>query len=57
VNVDGTAGVVARENGLELDNALVVAWLDSTQEGSVEVGSIGRITVAAGNYAGVDTLS
>lgn len=57
MNVDRTAGVVPRENGLELDYALGVAWLDSAQEGSVEVRGIGRITIAAGYYAGVDALS
>lgn len=56
VNVGSTACVVTGKNGLELNNALVVAWLDSAQEGSVEVGGIGRVTVTAGLDTGVDTL-
>lgn len=56
VNVGSTAGVVTGENRLELNNTLVVARLDATEESSVEVGGIRRVTVAAGHDTGVDTL-
>jgi hypothetical protein len=56
VDVGSTACVVAGEDRLELDNALVVTGLDTTEESSVEVGGIGRVTVAAGLDTGVDTL-
>lgn len=56
MNVGGTAGVVAGEDGLELDHAIVVAGLDTAQEGCIEVGGIRGVTVAAGFNAGVDAL-
>lgn len=56
MNVGGTASVVTGEDRLELNHAVVVAGLDTAQEGCVEVGGIGRVTVAAGLNAGVNTL-
>ena len=56
VDVRGTAGVVAREDGLELHDALLVAGLDTAQEGRVEVAGVGGVAVAAGLDTGVDTL-
>ena len=41
VDVRGTAGVVARENGLELYDTIAVAGLNTTEERGVEVGCIG----------------
>lgn len=55
VDVGGTAGVVAREDGLELSNTIIVGQLDTTQPGVVDVGLVGAVTVAAGNNTGVDT--
>lgn len=48
VGVDGTALVVAGEDGLELDDTVVVGELDTTEEGGVQAG-------LAGLDAGVDT--
>ena len=56
MDVGCTSGVVAREDGLELDDALAVGGLDSAQEGGVEVCRVGGVAVAAGLDAGVDTL-
>lgn len=56
VNVGGTTRVVARENGFEPDNALVITGLDAAEESSVQIGSIGRVAVAAGLNSRVDTL-
>lgn len=54
VDVGGTAGVVAREDGLELCNAIGVGLLDSSEEGVVEVRLVIRVAVAVRNDAGVD---
>lgn len=48
MDVSRAAGVVAWEDRLELDDALLVAGLDSTQEGGVEVGCVGLVAVTAG---------
>lgn len=56
MDVRGTAGVVAREDGLELDDTFLVAGLDPAQPSRVEVAGVGRVAVAAGLDAGVDTL-
>ena len=56
VNVGSTAGVVAGEDGLELDNTLVVTGLDTTEESCIQIGGIGRVAVAAGLNPRVDTL-
>lgn len=56
MNVGSTASVVAGEDGLELDNALVIAGLDTAEESSIQVGGVGRVTVATGLNTGVDTL-
>lgn len=41
MGVDGSARVVAREDGLEADDTVVVGHLDSTEEGAVESGLAG----------------
>ena len=41
VDVCGTAGVVARENGLELHDTIAVAGLDTAEESGVQVGCVG----------------
>lgn len=56
VNVSGTAGVVTREGGLEVNNTVGIALLDTAQEGGVDVQLIGGVTVATGNNSRVDTL-
>jgi hypothetical protein len=56
VDVGSAAGVVTRKDRLELDNTLVIAGLDSTEERSVQVGGIRGVTIAAGLDTGVDTL-
>lgn len=56
VNVGSTAGVVTGEDRLELNDTLVVARLDTTEESSVQVSGIRRVTVAAGHDTRVDTL-
>ena len=55
VNVGGTTGVVAGENGFEPDNALVVTALDTAEESSVQIGGIGRVAIATGLDSRVDT--
>lgn len=46
VNMSSSAGVMAWEDGLELDDAFFVAGLNSTEKGCVQVGGVGGITVA-----------
>lgn len=55
VDMGGTAGIVTGEDGLHVDNTVLVTGLDTAEPGSVEVGSVRGVTVAAGNNAGVDT--
>jgi hypothetical protein len=55
VDVGGTGGVVTGEGGLELSDTVGVGLLDTTEEGVVNVGLIGGVTVARGNDTGVDT--
>jgi hypothetical protein len=56
MNVSSTTGVVTGEDSLKLDNTISVTSLDSAQESGVEVAGVGRISVAAGGDARVDTL-
>lgn len=56
VNVGSTTSVVAGEDGLELDNALVVTGLDTAKESCIQIGSIGRVAVTTGLDSRVDTL-
>jgi hypothetical protein len=56
VDVGCTPGVVAWEDGLELHDAVLVAGLDSAEEGGVQVGCIGVVAVPAGLDTGVDAL-
>lgn len=41
MDVCSTAGIVARENGLELHDTIAVACLDTAEESGVEVGRVG----------------
>lgn len=54
VDVRGAAGVVAREDGGELRDAVVLGGLEAAEEGGVEVGGVGDVAVAGGDDAGVD---
>ena len=49
----GSSRVVAREDGLELGDAVGVGGLDAAQPGVVEVGQVARVAVAASDYAAV----
>lgn len=55
VDVGSAAGVVTREDGGKLGNTVVLGGLETTEEGIVDVGSIGGVTVAACDNSGVDT--
>lgn len=49
VNVGGSSRVVARDEGLEERDTVVVSLLNTTEEGGVEVGGVGGgVTVAIG---------
>jgi|SRR5688572_697847 hypothetical protein len=54
MNVGSTASVVARENGLELCNAIGVGLLDTAEEGCVKVRGVVRVAVTARLNTGVD---
>lgn len=56
MDVSSAASVVAREDGLELDNTIGIARLDSTKESVVKVAGIGRVAVPAGADSRVYTL-
>ena len=56
MNVSRTTGVVAREDGGELRNTLGVGLLDTAEESRVQVGGVGRVTIARRGNARVDTL-
>lgn len=49
VVVSGTAVVVTGEDGLELDDTIGITLGHTTQEGGVEVGSVGSVAVALGH--------
>lgn len=55
VNVGGTAGVVAGEDGVEHGHAVLVCLLDAAEEGLVNVARVAGVTVAVGHHARVDT--
>lgn len=57
MNVGGASGVVARKDGLELGDSLVVSLLETTEEGSVEVAVVVGVAISAGDDARVDTLA
>lgn len=54
VDVGSAAGIVAREDGGELGDAVVLGRLEAAEEGSVEVGGISGVAVSRGDDAGVD---
>lgn len=54
VDVGRAAGVVARDDGLELDHTVDVGLLEAAEEGLVEVGGVVGVAVAGGYDAGVD---
>lgn len=55
VDVISTRRVMAREDGSELSYAVIFRRLKTSQEGLVNVASIGAVSVSAGNDAGVNT--
>lgn len=46
VDMDGATGVVAREKGDELDDALVVGLLKAAKESGVDVTEVRGVTIA-----------
>lgn len=56
MDVGSTAGVVTGESGLEVNNTVGVTFLDTAEEGGVDVQCVGGVTVAAGDNSRVDTL-
>lgn len=46
VDVGGSASIVTWEQGGELCNTLSVGWLETTEEGLVDVGQIRGVTIA-----------
>lgn len=55
VDMRGSAGVVAGEDGLELRDAIRVGALNSAKPGVVDVCVVGAVTVAACDDARIDT--
>ena len=55
VDVGGAAGVVTREQGVELYDTALVGLVDTAQESVIDVGLITTITVTASDDTGVDT--
>lgn len=55
VDVGGAAGVVAREDGVERGDALLVGGLEAAQPGQVEDTDVVRVAVAGVGRARVDT--
>lgn len=55
VDVSGTAGVVAGEDGLELSDTVDIGLLDTAEEGCFEVGGIVTVSVAPSSDTTVDT--
>lgn len=55
VDMVGTASVVARNEGVECDNADIIRRLHTTHEGCVEVGGVIGVAVAASADTGVHT--
>ena len=55
VDMGGAAGVVAREQGIELDDTVLVGLGDAAEEGLVDVGRIVGVAIAAGNDTRVNT--
>lgn len=55
VDVDGAAGVVAREEGVEGGDALLVGGLEAAEEGLVEDRGVLRVAVAGVGGSGVDS--
>lgn len=47
------AGIMAREDRLELDDAVGIRFLDTTKEGRVEIGGIVSVAIACCDEAGV----
>ena len=56
MDVSCPASVMAWEVRLELNDTLLVTFLDTSVEGSVEVSPIIRVSVSAGNDSRIDTL-
>lgn len=56
MDVSGTAGVMAREGRLEMNYSIFITLLNTPKESRVDIQLIGRVTIAAGDNARVDTL-
>ena len=56
MDVSGTASVVAREDGLELSDAILVGLLQATKERLVQVARVVGVAIAARLDTRVDTL-
>lgn len=54
MGVSSSAGVMAREDGLELHDTVGRGGLDATVECLFGVGLVGAVSVAVGDDAGVD---
>lgn len=50
MNVGCTRGVMAWEDREPLRNTVLIGLLDATNEGSVDIGSVGGFAIAASNY-------
>lgn len=55
VDVGGTSGVVAWEDGLELGDTVDIGLLDTAEEGCFEVGSVVTVSIALSSDTTVDT--
>lgn len=56
MDVGSTAGIVAGEDSLELDDTVLVGLLETAEEGRVEVGLVIAVAVSVGDDTRVDTL-
>jgi hypothetical protein len=55
MDVSRSAGVMAREDGLELRNTITVCLLDSAKPGLVDVGLVGAVAITICDDTGVNT--
>lgn len=55
MHVRGAPSVVAGEGCIELQDAVLIAELDTTEHRVVNVACIGSIAITASNHAAVDT--
>ena len=55
MDVSGASRVVTREGGVELQNTVLVAELDTAEHGVIDVARVSSVAVAASDYTTVDT--